>query len=210
VFFWDLFAGRPFAALSVLFCLATIYSCIALKRELTIHIADRFLIGLVGLVAVYQGLRIVREVGLLPLAVDSKFSDGADLVVTLIFFQAPMILRRSRDDRVIADQQLRLAMAVPPVAPDLPMLRADLVRALPQLSDAAFKLYAYDRLNPPGFGAPAPTDLRDLERLRLLATEELDAYLRQLPIGTRALATHDNWKRSECEAGPLTVHAMQS
>lgn len=209
MFFWDVFAGRPFAILSILFCLATIYSCISLKRGLTIHVADRFLIGLVGLVAVYQGLRIVREVGLLPLPMDSKFSDGADLVVTLIFFQAPMILRRSRDDRIIADQQLRLAMALPPIAPDIPMLRADLARALPRLSDAAFKLYVYDRLNPPECSVSAATDRRDLERLRLVATKELDAYLRLLPADTRPVV-HDNPMRDECELEPLPAHAMQS
>ncbi len=150
---WNVLAAKPFAVLSVVVCLATIASCISLKRRYMTHVADRFLVGFVGLLAIFQGLRIVQSLGLLPLPSSGGVSDLVDLVVTLLYFQAPMVLRLSSYDRLSTDFELRLARAAPPkTAPLLPEARENpkvdkaaldaLASALPELSPPAFKILA--------------------------------------------------------------------
>lgn len=152
--FWNVFAAKPFAALSVIICLGTIASCISLKRRYMPHVADRFLVGFVGLLAIIQGFRIVQHLGLLSLPSNGGMgADVVDLVITLLYFQAPMVLRLSSYDRLSTDFELRLARAAPPKnVPLLPekkeMPRADtttldgLKSALETLTPQEFKIYA--------------------------------------------------------------------
>ena len=152
--FWNVFAAKPFAALSIIICLGTIASCISLKRRYMTHIADRFLVGFVGLLAIVQGLRIVQNLGFLSLPSNGGMGgDVVDLVITLLYFQAPIVLRLSSYDRLSTDFELRLARAAPPKnVPLLPVgteiTKADVAAlnsmesALETLSPQEFKIYA--------------------------------------------------------------------
>ena len=185
--FWNVFAAKPFAVLSVLVCLATIASCISLKRRYMTHVADRFLVGFVGLLAIFQGLRIVQSLGLLPLPSSGGVSDLVDLVVTLLYFQAPMVLRLSSYDRLNSDFALRLARAAPPkTTPLVPALpepaRVDKARlndlslALSELPPAAFKLYAHlwlESVQTPSPGAGTDGEIGD-QLIKLAASVRKD------------------------------------
>jgi hypothetical protein len=193
VFFWNVLWEKPFAALSMLVCLATIYSCISLKRGYVTHIADKFLIGFVGFLAIYQGFHLVHGVGLVTLHVNSTLSDLVDLMVTVLFFQAPMMLRLSCNDRISTGFELRLAKAAPPkTALPLPIRASAEPRdrgvpgletvawALPKLSDAAFKLYAYLWLHSDPLTRRVTVDAEDLHRQMGRTVEEVESCLGEL------------------------------
>jgi len=154
MYLWRVFLIRPFAAMSVLICLATILSCWSLLKKRAQHNLDRFLIGFLGLLSIYEGLRVLEACGLLTLPASAHFSDMIELVVTAFYLMAILILRLSSDDRLNTNLQLRLAQAAPPKPTALLEPSASeseredktvqqLAWALPKLSDGAFKLYAY-------------------------------------------------------------------
>jgi hypothetical protein len=139
--------------LSILICLAAIFSCWSVLRKPARHLFDRFLIGFVGLLSIYQGLRLLRDCGFLTLPSNKELGDAVELLVTAFYLMATLILRLSSNDRLDADSTLRLAKAAPPAPPLLaPVASAagpeneileNLAWALPRLSDGAFKLYAF-------------------------------------------------------------------
>jgi hypothetical protein len=187
------FLVKPFAALSILVCLATIYSCITLKRGYVTHVADKFLIGLVGLLSIYQGMRVVQAAGLLTLPVNSTLTDLVDLMVMVLFFQAPMMLKASCNDRMTAGFELRLAKAAPPKASPLLQIpanaerrnRSDLVLesvawALPKLSDSAFKLFAYLWLRSDPLTRRIVMDAEDCRQQMGRTSGELESSLDEL------------------------------
>lgn len=205
MFFWNVLLEKPFAALSILVCLATIYSCISLKRGYVIHVADKFLIGLVGMLSIYQGLHVVHDVGLLTVHVNSTLSDLVDLVVTILFFQAPMMLKASCNDRLTTGFELRLAKAAPPRTPlplqiptgvelrerDVPAL-GTLAWALPELSDEAFKLYAYLLLRSDPLTKRISVDTEDLRKQMGRTVDELEPSLGELQNAGACVVRQDH------------------
>ena len=203
--FWNVFAAKPFAILSVFICLATIASCISLKRRYMTHVADRFLVGFVGLLAIFQGLRIVQSLGLLPVPSSGGVSDLVDLVVTLLYFQAPMVLRLSSYDRLNSDFELRLARAAPPkTAPLLPesqepptidKTRIDgLSLALSELPPPAFKLYAHLWLQSLETSSREKSEDAEIgeQLIKLAANLAKDAAPAMLPPGGAAVPMRTN------------------
>lgn len=211
MFFWNILLEKPFAALSMLVCLATIYSCISLKRGYVTHISDKFLIGFVGLLAIYQGFHLIHGVGLVTLHVNSTLGDLVDLMVTVLFFQAPMMLRLSCNDRISAGFELRLAKAAPPKTSlplpirasaelryrDVPALKS-MAWALPRLSDSAFELYAYLWLHSDSSTKRIALDLEDVRRQMGRTTDELESSLGELEA-TGVCAVHRERDAPEIE-----------
>jgi hypothetical protein len=204
--FWNVFAAKPFAALSVLVCLATIASCISLKRRYMTHVADRFLVGFVGLLAIFQGLRIVQSLGLFALPSSGGVSDLVDLVVTLLYFQAPMVLRLSSYDRLSTDFELRLARAAPPKTAPLLLEPQETSRldkalvdglgsALSELPAPAFKLYAHLWLQSLQASSPEVSDPAEIgdQLIKLAASVAQDATPAMMPPSVGApLAIRSN------------------
>jgi hypothetical protein len=149
MYLWRVFLVRPFAAMSVLICLATILSCWSVLKKRAHHTIDRFLIGFLGLLSIYEGLRVLEACGLLALPASAHLNDMIELVVTAFYLMAILILRLSSDDRLTTNLQLRLAQAAPPKAESVGDSEREertahqLAWALPKLSDGAFKLYVY-------------------------------------------------------------------
>ena len=155
MFLWHIFKVKPFAALSILACLATILACVILEKRRPSKKADRFLIGFLGLLSVYQGLRILQGAGVVTLGTGTNFNGMIEFGVTLFYLLAAGLLRLSSKDHWDADGALRLLSAAPPRVQVLnPEAERELSRldlstmealnwALPHLSDGAFKLYAY-------------------------------------------------------------------
>jgi hypothetical protein len=154
VYLWHIFLVKPLAALSVLLCLVTILSCVALERKRPYHRADRFLIGFLGLLAVYQGLRILQGAGIVALGPPARVDGAIDLVMPAIYLLATLVLRLATAQHLDAESAMRLVNAAPPrfgQPPRNPETERDLARlswALPRLSDGAFRLYAYLCLHP--------------------------------------------------------------
>lgn len=155
---WHAFKFAPAAALAVLVCLATILWCSRLLRKVALYRIDRFLLGFIGLLAVYQGLRLLNEIGVLTVFSSPKVSGIVELLVAVLYLLAASIMRLSSEQRQYADFQIRSARAAPrvplrvlrpvdstaPAAGDRRSGRMhNVAELMPVLTDAAFKLYVF-------------------------------------------------------------------
>jgi hypothetical protein len=146
----QIFLAKPLAALAILVCLATIYALFKLNRRKPQNLSDRFLIGVLGVVAIYEALKLIGESGMLSLSVNGTFRDAFELIVAATCLLSAVLLRISRLDHSDAESAFRLARAAPPRSPgNLPATRElDILRwAVPRVSDGAFKLLAALTLN---------------------------------------------------------------
>jgi len=184
MYLWHIFTVKPLAALSVLLCLGTILSCVALERKRPHQRADRFLIGFLGLLSAYQGMRILQGAGIVAMTSTARMEDAIELAVTAFYLLATVMLRLSTTDHLEAESAMRLVRAAPPRSqlrsPENERDLARLTWALPRLSDGAFRLYAYLCLRQdPATGRSliSPTDVR----LQLGKNkDELDHHLAEL------------------------------
>jgi len=149
-----LFDISPFLALSFCVCLGTTAYCIVLLRRGCHHMADRFLIGFIGFLSVYQSIQILRRGGVLNIPHLQQLDEAVDLLVNSLYLLATLILRLSNRDRFEKIFRLRLVeaeiQAVPlphePIRDDDvtdPKILERLRRAAPMLSANALKLYIY-------------------------------------------------------------------
>ncbi len=181
---WHILRVKPFAGLSILLCLATIFACFRLERRRPRQSSDRFLIGVLGLLSVYQGLRILHDAGLVSI-IGNTMDDAIEVVITTLYLGAALLLRWSAANRLDAESAIRLAQAAPPRSsrPMEPLRDFSLESigwAMPRVSDGAFKLYAFLCLRAGYGGGRVPVGLPDI-RLQLGKTqEELDRFLGEL------------------------------
>lgn len=146
---YRLFDVSPFLALSLCVCLGTVGWCIILLRRGCHHVADRYLIGFIGLLAVYQSLQILRRGGVIAVPHLRHLDEAVDLLVNSLYLLAALILRISNHDRFETIFRLRLAEALPAACVQDPILGPDprileqLRSAAPVLSGDALKLYVY-------------------------------------------------------------------
>jgi hypothetical protein len=105
----QIFRSNPLMALALLVCLATILWCILLTRRQR-NSLDRILTGLLGLIAVYQALRILRDSGLVNFVI-GRVDGWVDLVSACLYLAAAVIIRISSTDRAATKMQLRLVEA---------------------------------------------------------------------------------------------------
>jgi len=103
------FQNNPLEALAIILCLATILYCAALVYRHRDQM-DRSLVCLLGFIAVYQILRVVKDAGF---AFDRLrgFDVTMNVLVSSLCLGAAMILRISCADRSTTKVQLRLVEA---------------------------------------------------------------------------------------------------
>jgi hypothetical protein len=219
VYLWRLFLVKPLAAFSLIVCLVTIFSCFRLERKRPQQKSDRFLIAFLGLLAIYQGMRILEGAGLLAMSISSSLDDAIELLVALFYLIAAMLLRFSAINRLDTESAFRLAHAAPPrlspdvTARDIPVPRnavvlEDLSWALPRLSDGAFKLYAYLHLHADAAGRTIVQDRDLLLRLKH-SPNELENYCSELE-GAGIATIRKHGERIEVEIGQgATAQAAQ-
>jgi PAS domain-containing protein len=111
----DLFVGRifessPLMPLALCISLATILWCILLARRQRSGL-DKILTGLLGLIAVCEALRILKDSGFITLPGIPKLAGWADFVIASLSLIAAFILRISSIDRATTKAQLRLVEA---------------------------------------------------------------------------------------------------
>jgi PAS domain-containing protein len=106
----QLLRANPLMALALLICLATIFWCILLTRRQR-NSLDKVLTALLGLIAVYQALRILRDSGFVAFAHFRSFEDWVDLISACLYLVAAFILKTSSIDRSATKVHLRLIEA---------------------------------------------------------------------------------------------------
>lgn len=190
MYLWHVFLVKPLAACSIIVCLVTIFSCFRLERRRPQQKSDRFLIAFLGLLAIYQGMRILEG------------ADGAfELLIAVFYLIAAMLLRFSSINRLNAESAFRLVRAAPPrlspdvTARDLPVPKNSLALdglawALPRLTDGAFKLYAYLYVSADSTGRAIVLH-RDLELRMKRSENELEDYCIELERAGAATIRRD-------------------
>jgi PAS domain-containing protein len=97
-------------ALALFICLATILWCIFLTRRQRNGL-DKMLTGLLGLIAVYESFRILKDSGFVAFARFRRIEGWVDLISACLYLLAALILKTSSTDRAATKVHLRLAEA---------------------------------------------------------------------------------------------------
>jgi PAS domain-containing protein len=106
----QLLRANPLMALALLICLGTILWCILLIRRQR-NSLDKMLTGLLGLIAVYESLRILKDSGFAPFARFRTMEGWVDLISACLYMVAALILKTSSTDRAATKVHLRLVEA---------------------------------------------------------------------------------------------------
>ena len=106
----QIFRTSPLMALALVVCLATILWCILQTRRQTNQL-DRALTGLLGVIAIYEALRVLKDSGVGFFWHLRKLDGWADFVVALLCLIAALIMRVSSIDRTSTKARLRLVEA---------------------------------------------------------------------------------------------------
>lgn len=105
-----LLRANPLMALALLICLATILWCILLARRQRNRL-DKALTALLGFIAIYESVRILRDSGFTPLSRFRMLEAWVDLISACLYLVAAFILKTSSTDRAATKVHLRLAEA---------------------------------------------------------------------------------------------------
>jgi hypothetical protein len=146
---WNALRFAPSTAAALLVCLVTIFWCFWLLRRSVYFTLDRYLLAFIGLLSVYQGLNLLKEIGVMTLFSSRTLNSFVELAVALLYLLATLIMRLSSEQRKYSDFQFRAAKAEPKqplelARPILPKQYATPIEQLtPVLTDPAFKLYFY-------------------------------------------------------------------
>jgi PAS domain-containing protein len=106
----QLFRANPLLALALLICLATILWCILLVRRQRNGL-DKVLTGLLGLIAIYESLRILKDSGFAIFTHFHMLEGWVDFISACLYLFAALILKTSSVDRAASKVHLRLMEA---------------------------------------------------------------------------------------------------
>jgi hypothetical protein len=114
MFLLQLFSSNPMAAVALLLSLATMLWCIRLLRSQHTRM-DRYLMSFLGLIALYQGLRILQDNGFWSLGPNLHTISGfADAAIASLYLVSTSIFQISSKDRHNTKLQLRVVEAQHP------------------------------------------------------------------------------------------------
>ena len=106
----QIFRTSPLMAIALCVCLGTILWCILQTRRQQNQL-DRSLTGLLGLIAIYEALRVLKDSGVGFLWHFHKLDGWADFLVATLCLIAALIMRLSGIDRSSTKARLRLVEA---------------------------------------------------------------------------------------------------
>ncbi len=186
MFIRHIFVTKPLLALAILVCMGTIIALFRLNRQKPQSKSDQFLIGFLGLLTIYEGIKILKDTGVVTLAMNSMFEDALELLVAGACLVAAILLRISRVNHLDVESAMRLARAAPPRSqrPDATPKEISTLETLgwaaPRLSDGAFKLLAVLCLRSEAASGRVPVGIVDVQLKLSKTREELDTYLKEL------------------------------
>jgi len=105
----QIFRASPLMALALCMCLATIFWCILLARRQQARL-DRMLTGLLGMIAIYEALRVLKDCGVIRFGF-RQLDGWVDFVIAGTYLLAGLILKYSGSDRASTKVRLRLVEA---------------------------------------------------------------------------------------------------
>ena len=102
--------ASPLMGFALCISLGTILWCILLVRRQRNRL-DKVLTGLLGLISIYEALRILRDSAVLMFPTVKKLDGLADFIIASLSMIAALVLRASSIDRATTKAQLRLVEA---------------------------------------------------------------------------------------------------
>ena len=102
----------PFGGMAVLVCLCTIVLSIR-NFPRSGNSRERFLVGFVGFIAIYEGLRNLKEVGFFAERLGRQWTDFAAFGVSTVLLIALIVIRLTNSEHRATKRRLRLAEAAP-------------------------------------------------------------------------------------------------
>ncbi len=168
--------------------MCTLIALFRINRRKPQNRTDRFLIAFLGVLTIYEALKLLKDQGVVVLEMNSAMNDMIELLVAMACLAAAVLLQASRVNHLEVESAMRLARAAPPriQRPDLPVGPRDfstvdlLTWAIPRLSDGAFKLLAVLCLRSDMSTVRVPVGVTDVQLKLGKSKDELDRYLKEL------------------------------
>lgn len=88
----ELFRANPFTGLALGACLGAILWCIVLLPRLG-RGHERFLVASIGLMAVFEGLRLLKDAGIWKPAQGSAYEEAAKFIVCCLYLAALLVVQ---------------------------------------------------------------------------------------------------------------------
>ena len=110
VYLIQIFKASPLAGLTLCLCLATIFWCIILTHREKGKL-DRLLSGLLGMIAIYEGLRVLKDSGWAFSWGSDRLESWADFLIASMYLIAALMLKLNSMDRARTLVRLRLVEA---------------------------------------------------------------------------------------------------
>ncbi len=113
----QMFRANVFVGLAIITCMVAILWCIFLMSRL-VKGHERFLVGFIGLIAIFQALRILKDAGVWDHSGASWMTDVATFVVCILYLVALFVVHVFGTDYRRTRVRLRLSEAneKPPAA----------------------------------------------------------------------------------------------
>jgi len=106
----QIFRASPLMGLALCMCLATIFWCILLARRQQGRL-DRMLTGLLGMVATYEALRVLKDCGVIRFPGFRQLNGWVDFIIAGTYLLAGLIIKSSGSERTNTKVRLRLVEA---------------------------------------------------------------------------------------------------
>jgi PAS domain-containing protein len=197
----QLFRANPLLALALLICLATILWCILLTRRQRNGL-DRVLTGVLGLIAIYESLRILKDSGVAIFTHFRMLEGWVDFISACLYLLAALILKTSSLDRAASKVHLRLMEAG-----EKPMDLANAaIAAMPELGhplvdSSPLAMFAIDPHGTVTYCNPAAETLTGWTRSDLVG--------HQLPFDANGPVQGKNGRSIECAVWTSMIRAPQ-
>ncbi len=107
---WKILLTNPSIGLAMCACVATMFWCMLILRRRQKG-PDSLLAALIGLVSIWQTLRLLRQDGIVLISGSASIDTIADVIVTGVYLVTVLILRISVMERKTTEVHLRLAEA---------------------------------------------------------------------------------------------------
>jgi PAS domain-containing protein len=106
----QIFRASPLMGLALCICLMTIFWCFLMAKRQQVGL-DKVLTGVLGLIAVYEAVRVLKDAGVILFPGIQKLDGWVDFLIASMYFIAALILKVSSSDRATTKVKLRLVEA---------------------------------------------------------------------------------------------------
>ena len=106
----QIFRASPLMGLALCICLLTILWCFIMAKRQQAGL-DKILTGVLGLIAVYEAIRVLKDAGVILFPGIQKLDGWVDFLIASMYLIAAMILKVSSSERATTKVKLRLVEA---------------------------------------------------------------------------------------------------